>query len=168
MKSKETVFDGKLIKVYRGMKVLPDGRKAYMEEVSHPGAALTVPIADNKVVFIRQYRAVVDEYLWELPAGILADGESPAECAERELEEETGYTSTSTSKLGYIYTSPGFCDEKIHVFKIRCGKKKKTKRDEHEIMTIRKFSVGEVKSMVKKARITDSKTLAALAFAGVI
>ena len=168
MKSKESVFRGKLIKVFRGMKTLPDKRKAYMEEVSHPGAALMVPFKDGDVVMIRQYRAVIGEYIWELPAGIFSPGESPAQCAKRELEEETGYVPARTIKLGVIYTSPGFCDEKIHVFKTLCGKRKPVKRDEHEIMTVRKLSPDAVRSMFTNGRITDSKTISALALAGVI
>lgn len=168
MKNKEMVFKGKLISVYRGMKTLPDKRRAYMEEVSHPGAALVVPFKDGKIVFIRQYRAVIGKYIWELPAGVFSAGEAPLECAIRELEEETGYSSERTAKLGMIYTSPGFCDERIYIFKTRCGKRNPVNRDEHEIMTVRSFSARDVKSMVKNGRITDSKTISALALAGVI
>ena len=168
MKKKEIVFKGKLIDVYRGIKPLPDKRQVYLEEVSHPGAALMVPFRSRDVVFVRQYRAVVGGYLWELPAGVLFERERPVDCARRELEEETGYVPARTVKLGVIYTSPGFCNEKIHIFKGICGKRKPARRDEHEIMTVRAFSPSCVKSMLKNGRITDSKTISALALAGVI
>ncbi len=169
MKKKSSVFfRGKLIELRRGLKTLPDKRKVYMEEVSHPGASLTVPVKDGKIIFIRQYRAVVDEYIWELPAGILSPGERPVECAVRELEEETGYLSLSVVKLGAIYTSPGFCDEKINVFLAVCGERGPVKRDEHEMITVRKFSPDQVRKMLKNGRITDSKTISALAMAGVL
>lgn len=168
MNRKKPIFKGKLFNVYCGLKKLPDKRKAYMEEVSHPGAALMVAFKDKKIVFIRQYRAVIDEYIWELPAGMFLGEEDPLECAKRELEEETGYTSGQILKLGTIFTSPGFCDEKIHVFKTICGKRRKTKRDEYEIMTVRLFSRDKIRSMLKRGKITDSKTISALALAGVV
>jgi ADP-ribose pyrophosphatase len=165
---RKNVFNGKLIKVYCGEKELPDRRRVCMEEVSHPGGALMVAFTDNRVVFVRQYRAVIDRYIWELPAGLSSGRETPSECAGRELEEETGYVAGRIYKLGVIYTSPGFCDEAIHVFKTVCAKKKPANRDEHEVITVRSFSVPAVKSMVRNGRIVDSKTISALALASII
>lgn len=168
MKNREIVYRGKLINVYRGMKTMPDKRKSYFEEVCHPGAALMVPFKDGKLVFIRQYRAVIDEYIWELPAGGFSPGELPSTCAKRELEEETGYAAGRIRKLGVIYTSPGFCDEKIHIFQTVCGKRKPVNRDDNEVMTVRMFSPEAVKRLFASGKITDSKTICALALAGVI
>ncbi len=168
MKKRQAVFRGELISVFRGLKTLPDKRQAYMEEVEHPGAALMVPMKCGKVVFIRQYRPVIGKAIWELPAGIFSRGESPAECAMRELEEETGYVPGALAKIGEIYTSPGFCNEKIYVFKAECVSRKPAKRDEHELISVRTFSPEQVKSMLARGKITDAKTISALALAGIV
>jgi ADP-ribose pyrophosphatase len=165
---KKKIFEGRVFSVSTGKKVLPDKRKVYIEEVSHPGASLIVPLRGEGVVFIRQFRPVIDRYIWEIPAGTLSPGEAPADCARRELQEETGYTADSMRDLGYIFTTPGFCDEKISVFKAVCGKRKAVKRDEDELITVRTFSRTEIKKMLFNGRITDAKTIAALALAGIL
>ena len=165
---RKTIFKGKVFDVHTGTKILPDKRKVYIEEISHPGASLIVPFKGDKLVFIRQFRPVIGKFIWEIPAGTLSPGESPVSCARRELMEETGYVAESVKKLGYIYTTPGFCNEKISVFKAVCGKKMSVKRDEDELMTVRTFSPEEIKKMLSNGRITDAKTIAALALARVI
>jgi ADP-ribose pyrophosphatase len=162
------MFSGRLIHLFAGNKALPNGKKTYIEEVEHPGAALIVPFASDKIVFIRQYRVVIDKYIWELPAGIIAPGESPYACAKRETAEETGYGVRSLKKLGAIYTSPGFCNEMIHIFRADCAARKAPAPEEHELLRVRHFSKKEVVSLFASGKITDSKTIAALAFARVL
>jgi len=162
------VFDGKLIKLYAGEKALPDGRKGYFEEIRHPGAALVVPFLGNKIVFIQQYRAVIDEYLWEVPAGTLNPGETPLACAKREVSEETGYRIKKIKRLGAIHTTPGFCNEIIHIFRADCGKKGAHKRDTDEFIKIFLLPKNKIRKLFKTGRIHDSKTIAALAFAGIL
>lgn len=164
---RKKVFDGKLIKVFRSRRALPNGRKAYFEEVRHPGAAIVVPFIGGKIVFIRQYRGVVGRYLWELPAGKLDAGESPAECARREMTEETGYVVSGLRKLGMIHTSPGFCDEKIHIFAAECRGRKKAKRDRDELIEVKLLTGREALRLFRTGKMTDAKTIAALAFAGI-
>ncbi|MEZ4281209.1 MAG: NUDIX hydrolase [Myxococcota bacterium] len=96
---------------------LPNGRRVELDLLKHPGAAAVVPfLADGRVVLIRQYRFAAGGYLLEVPAGKLDAGEAPERCAARELEEETGYRAGRLEKLGSIWPSPGFTDEKIHLF----------------------------------------------------
>lgn len=164
---RKKVFDGRLIKVFQSKRALPNGRKAYFEEVRHPGAAIVIPFIDGKIVFIRQYRGVVGRYLWELPAGKLSPGESPAACARRETSEETGYAVSGMRKIGVIYTSPGFCNEKIHIFAAECRSRKKTKRDRDELIEVKLLTVKEAVRLFRAGKISDAKTVATLAFAGV-
>ena len=165
---KKKVFNGRLIKVSVLKKILPNKKKDYMEVVSHPGASIIVPVFGNKIVFIRQYRSVINEYIWELPAGIRDKGETPYKCAKRELQEETGFVADSLKKVGYIYTTPGFCDEKIFIFKAECKRRKEKSLDEMEIITTRMFDKKEIKSLLNNGKIVDSKTISALVLAGIV
>ncbi len=165
---REKIFSGKLLKVYKSFKRLPDGRRGYFEEVEHPGAALMVPFFEKKIVFIRQYRAVIKKQIWELPAGILESDETPYLCAKREVEEETGYKVEKVKRIGVIYTSPGFCDERIHIYRADCLSRGKHKRDATEFIRVRHFRKSDVVRLLRNGKISDSKTIAALAFAGVL
>ncbi|MGB2631095.1 MAG: NUDIX hydrolase [Candidatus Omnitrophota bacterium] len=166
--SRKKIFKGRLINVLTEEKTLPDGRKAYFEKIEHPGAALVLPFTAKKIVFIRQYRCVIRKYIWELPAGIISRGETPYACAKREVAEETGYKVRNLRRIGTIYTTPGFCNEKIYIFSADCFKKRAPRREKDEHIKVRLFSRTEVKGLFKKGKITDSKTIAALAFAGII
>lgn len=96
---------------------LPSGRVAKREIVRHPGAAAVVPVQDGRVLLVRQMRHAVGTDLLEIPAGKLdVPGEAPADCARRELVEETGYLPGSLEPLGVFYASPGFTDERFHLF----------------------------------------------------
>ena len=163
------VFKGKLLKLFSGPIDLPNGRTGYFEEVRHPGAALVVPfLGEDAIVCIRQYRAVIGKYLWELPAGTLNRGETPLECARREVTEETGYKVTQLRRIGFLYTTPGFCNEIIHVYRADCAERVPHDRDADEVISVRVMKKRAVQSLVKKGRINDSKTIAALALANVL
>ncbi len=169
MKEKlKKVFNGRLIKLSKGNKVLPDGREAYFEQVDHPGAALVVPFFKGKIVFVYQYRAVIRRHILELPAGTLEAGETPYACAKREVGEETGYVATDIKKLGVIFTTPGFCTEKIHIYKANCTCRKKQTLDKDEVIKVKILSKSEIKDAFKKGRINDAKTISALTYAGVL
>ena len=96
---------------------LPNGHLTSLEIVRHPGAAAVATLDDEgRVTLLRQYRHEVGVYLWEVPAGKLDPGESPAACAARELEEEAGLSARQLEPVGSIVTCPGFCDEVIYLF----------------------------------------------------
>ncbi|NQT33373.1 MAG: NUDIX hydrolase [Candidatus Omnitrophica bacterium] len=162
------VFSGRLLKVFKGKKTLPNGKKAYIEEIDHPGAVLVVPRLGKRIVFIRQYRAVIGKYIWELPAGTLEVNETPYKCAKREVSEETGYGVSKLKKIGFIYTTPGFCNEKIHIFEAECTCRGEKELDEDELIRLKLLTALEVRKLFLSGRINDSKTVAALAFAGVL
>src|SRR5579884_819864 len=113
---------GKIIKLDRDTVRFPDGSTAEMDMVRHPGASAIVPFLsdprgdDPQVLLIKQYRYAADGYVYEIPAGRLDPGEDPRDCARRELKEETGCTATGIEHLTTIFTTPGFTDEKIHIF----------------------------------------------------
>jgi ADP-ribose diphosphatase len=162
------VFNGKYLQVYTSQKKLPDGRLSYFEEVKHPGASLVVPFDGEKIVFIRQYRGVIGKHIWELPAGTLDPGETPYSCAKREVTEETGYKVKNLKKIGQIHSVPGYSNEVITIYSAECTMKVKTDMDPDEVIKVRLFQKKEVRSLFKNGKITDAKTIAALAFVGII
>jgi len=162
------VFHGKLLKVYSGQKRMPNGRIVHIEEIKHPGASIIIPYVNKKVVFIRQYRPVLDEFIWELPAGKIDPGETAISCAKRELREETGFRPGKMKKLGFIYTTPGFCDEKIYIYETKCIGRSESAQDPDELLNVKLFSKNEIKNIFKKRELTDSKTIAALSFAKIL
>lgn len=110
-------FTGKMVKVRVDQVRLPSGQESEREMVEHPGSVVIVPVTtDGKVIFVRQYRYVVRDYLLELPAGLVDAGEEPEECAARELKEEVAHVPGGMRRLCSVYTSPGFTDEVTTIF----------------------------------------------------
>jgi 8-oxo-dGDP phosphatase len=114
----ETVYEGRVISLHRDTVAMPDGSQSVREVVRHPGAVAVVALDNQeRVVLVRQYRHPVGGYLWELPAGLRdSDGEPPLETAQRELAEETLLAAERWSLLTTHYSSPGFCDEMVHIY----------------------------------------------------
>ena len=116
------IYAGKVISLDVDVVRFPDGSTGELEMVRHPGASAVVPFLsdpggeDPQVLLIRQYRYAADGYLLEIPAGRLNTGEAPVDCARRELKEETGCSAEQIDHLFTMYTTPGFTDEKIHLF----------------------------------------------------
>ena len=115
---RETVYEGRIISLYRERFSMPGGGDSVRDIVRHPGAVAVVALDDeDRVVLVRQYRHPVREHLWELPAGLRdAEGEPPAETARRELAEEALLAAGRWSLLATTYNSPGFCDEEVQVY----------------------------------------------------
>ena len=168
--NKKSIFKGKiLLDVHLDKVMLPNGTKVRLECIKHPGAAAIVPFLNRKeVVLIRQYRPVVDRYIWEIPAGTLNKGETPIKCARRELKEEIGYMARSIKYLTSIYTTPGFTNECIHIYKADHLKKVSGTPDSDEILSVKSFTISEIKKLFRKKKIIDAKTIAALSICGVI
>lgn len=154
--SSRTVYDGKLLDV-----TVERWGEHEREIVEHPGAVAIVAIdSDGKVALVRQRREAVRDYLLELPAGTLEEGESPLECARRELEEETGLTGGTWRELGGFYTTPGFCRERMHVFAAEGVDAGEAKPEEDEELELVRWDVREVDARI--AELEDAKTIAGL------
>ncbi len=155
-------FNGRMIKLYVDEVELPNSHTSTREVVRHPGASAML-VVDEKgfLILERQYRYPVDKILWEIPAGKLDKNEFPIDCAKRELKEETGLIAKKWEELGYIYTTPGFSDEKIYLFFASDLEKGEQNLDEDEFVEIEYFSKEEVEKMISDDNIVDSKTIAA-------
>jgi ADP-ribose pyrophosphatase len=154
---RRTVFDGRLISVE-----VVEGR--YREIVHHPGACAAVALHGDDVLLVRQLRDAVGERLLEVPAGVRdVGGEAPADCAAREILEETGHRVTHIEPLGRIYTSPGFTDEAIELFLARV-EPNPAGPAESEIELAR-MSLSDAVAAVHDGRITDAKSAIAILLA---
>ena len=157
------VFNGKIIQLNEEETILPNGHRKSFEIVRHPGAAAIVPLKENgSVILIRQYRYAVDGYLLEIPAGTLHPGEDPMVCAARELEEEIGYKAIRWQKLLPIFTAPGFCDEKIHLYLAQGLRETRQRLDRDEIIERIEMPLSEAIAKILDGTICDAKSIAAL------
>ncbi len=142
---------------------LPNGKTASLDIIRHPGAAAVVPFLDeNTVVLIRQYRYAAGGEIYEVPAGKLEHGEEPHVCAARELEEETGHRAARIEPLGSILTTPGFTDERIHLFSAFDLEATQTRLDEDEIIETVIMSLDEALALVWSGELDDAKSALAL------
>lgn len=149
----------------------PDGTIGEQVLIHHPGAAAVVPFvsdphgADPQVLLIHQYRYAVDGRLYEIPAGRLEPGEAPLTCAHRELLEETGCTATAMEPLTAFWTTPGFTNEKIHIFMATGLTRGETRHEADEFIEVVPMSLSEALQKIERGEITDAKTIIGLLFA---
>lgn len=157
------VHKGRIIELCLEDVTLPNGVNLTLEIIHHPGAAAVVAVDEvGEVALIRQFRHAAGGFIWEIPAGTLHDGENPRHCAERELEEETGLRAREFIALGPIVTTPGFCDETIHLYLAR-GLTLTAQRLEHdEVLSVVRLPLQRALDMVATSEIQDAKTIAGL------
>jgi ADP-ribose pyrophosphatase len=141
---------------------LPNGVDVRAPVLSHPGAAAIVPFIDaTTIIMIRQYRASVGEFVWEVPAGTLCD-ETPLECARRELREEVGRTAARFTHLGSLWMEPGYTDEVMHVYSARELTVVGYQHERDEVIEQHEMNVDQAARLVREQAIWDAKTLVAL------
>jgi ADP-ribose pyrophosphatase len=158
--SSEQIFRGKILNLFYDKVELPNGIIGTREKVSHPGAVAVVPVnAKDEVILVKQYRYPIEKILIEIPAGKLDSGEPVLKCAERELHEEAGVVNGTLSHLATIYTSPGFCDEKMDIFIATEFEEKENKPDHDEFLHIFKAKISECLKMIDNGEITDAKSI---------
>ena len=165
MVSSQTIFEGHIIKVTLDQAELPNGRLAEREVVYHPGGVCVLALdEDGNVPLVRQFRYPIQELLLELPAGKLdhGDGENVLEGAKRELSEETGLEAAEWTYLGNMLVSPGFCDERLHMYLARDLKRREQHLDEDEFLNVEVLSFDELFRQVMEGTIVDAKTVTAV------
>ena len=156
VESKE-LYKGRVVQLRLATVSLPNGRRKTREILVHPGAAAIVPLSDdNEILLVEQYRAAVGHATLEIPAGTLEEGESPEECARRELIEETGFRASHWTTLTAYYPSPGYSSEIIHIFKAS-GLEKVSNADAE--FPLRHMPLTEVQAKIRTGEIMDSKTI---------
>lgn len=158
----QLIYEGKVVKVFKDSVELSTGKKSFREVVKHSGGVVILAVKGYKILLVKQFRYPLKEVMFELPAGKLEIGEDPFEAAKRELEEETGYCANKWTQLGYVYTSPGYSDEKLYLYKAEDLEFTHCHPDEGEIIEAFEYSYEDVLKMVDNGEINDAKTLCAL------
>lgn len=166
---RDLLYAGKVFDLVVDEVEYPSGKRGVREVARHPGGAVVVPLLDDEnVLMVRQLRYPFGTHVLELPAGKLSPNEDPEVAARRELEEETGWTASRLEKLSSIYTTPGFCDEVLHIFlatgllELPSGHR----REEGELtMTLHSIQLVDAIRMCVKNELHDSKTIVGLLLA---
>ena len=168
--SSRRVFSGRVLDLDVDTVRFPDGSVGDLEMIRHPGASAVVPFvsdphgADPEVLLIRQFRHAAERYVWEIPAGRLEPGEPPEACARRELEEEAGVTAGELRRLTTIFTTPGFTDERIHLFLASSLGEGTERREADEFLEVHRMPWSRVLRLIDEGEVEDGKTLVALMF----
>jgi 8-oxo-dGTP pyrophosphatase MutT (NUDIX family) len=160
------LFKGRIFDFVSENLTLPNGVKTEMAFIRHPGSTAVVPLmGDNTVIMELQYRHPVGEYMLEIPAGTLEPGESPLECAKRELEEETGFKASELIKLGQIHIIPAYSNEEIHVYIAKGLTPAKQDLDQDEIIEVVNYPLDKTLQMIDEGKISDALTILSLQMA---
>jgi len=154
------IFRGKRLWIERRTIKLPQGVERE-KVIVHPNNAVAIfPVDKDRCKLLKQYRFAIDQYILEAPAGTMEPGEDPIETARRELVEETGFTAQTIVSKGFIYTTPGFTDEKIFLFEARdLSASDEFGKDEDEIIEVVDIPVGDLFGMIRDGTIVDAKTI---------
>lgn len=157
-------YTGRVINLDIDTVRFPNGKTGELEIIRHSGASAVLPFLgdptaeDPQILLIRQYRYAADGFIYEIPAGRLEPGEPPEECAIRELREETGCTAEKMAHLYTMYTTPGFTDEKIHLFVATGLTRGDSALESDEFVEVVPMQMSAALKMIKDGTITDAKT----------
>lgn len=160
----ETIFKGEVLSFHLDKVKMPSGDVVEREVVKHKGAVGIVPILDDKVILVKQYRHPTGEVLLEIPAGKLSKKEDPYQCALRELEEETGYKTNELTKLAVFYTTPGYSNELFYLYLANCLKPGTAdlEGDEEQDLEVIIVDLDEAMALISSGEVKDAKTIAGL------
>ena len=154
----QVMFAGKVFTAKTEEIILPNRKKAIREVAVHPGGASMVAVIENKIVLVKQYRHAAQSYILEIPAGLLEKGETPMDCAIRELKEETGYTARKVRHLTSVYMSVGYSTEINHIYLGEDLVPGSQELDPGEDVEIVLMEAEQVLKRIFSGEIADSKT----------
>jgi len=165
------VYTGRVLNLDIDQVRFPDKSTGELEIIRHPGASAVIPFlsdpagGDPQILLIKQYRYAAEDFLYEVPAGRLDPNESPADCARRELMEETGCSAERIEPLYTFYTTPGFIDERIHGFIATGLTRGESRREPDEFMTLETMTLSHALELIQRGEIRDAKTALLILFA---
>jgi len=154
------IYSGKIVDLGMESTILPNGEPCSLEIVRHPGGAAVVAMDEQRrICLLRHYRHAAAGWLWELPAGKCEQGEDPLHTAQRELEEEAGLLAASWRKLGITFTTPGFCDEVIHLYLALDFSAVPQRPERHEIFECHWVDFDKARGWTCDGTLTDAKSI---------
>lgn len=160
---RETLYRGKIVNLVVGHVRYRSGNETAREIIEHPGGSVVLALFESEdLLLVKQYRYPIGGEVIELPAGKLDPGEDPRQCAERELREETGYLAGRWMKLTTIMTTPGFCDERLHIYLARelsSSPAGRVLEEGERTMTLLRLPLREAVAMIDRGEITDGKSI---------
>lgn len=161
--SQKSLYSGKILNLRVDQVKFPSGCVKPREIVEHkPAAAILAVDREENILLVAQYRHAVDDVVYEIPAGLLEAGESAAQTAARELQEEIGFMPGKLEELFTLYSSPGFSDEEVILFFATDLTPSQLPQDEDEYIEVVKFKADELTELIANGQIKDSKTIAAI------
>lgn len=170
--ARRSVHEGRIVSLSVDTVRMPDGAVREVEHIRHSGAAAVLPVLggpgerDPEILLIRQYRYSTGGYLYEVPAGRPSrEGEPWEEVANRELQEETGWTAGRLTPLTAMWTTPGFTDERIHLYLATDLSPGTSKLDDDEFLEVVRIRLSQALEWVREGRVVDGKSLVTLLYA---
>ena len=154
------IFRGRRLWIETTTIRLPSGREREKVIVHPSGAVAILPLDGDRCKLLRQYRYAIDRHIIEAPAGTMEQGEEPLATARRELIEETGFAAGTLIPRGFIYTTPGFTDERIFLFEARdLSPSQEYEKDEDEVIEVTDVAISDLPEMIRNGSIVDAKTI---------
>jgi ADP-ribose pyrophosphatase len=160
--ARREIHRGKIFSLWGGDVMLDNGDRAVREYIRHPGGVAIVPVVDDNVILIQQFRIAIEREVIELPAGLMEPGEQPVQCAARELEEELGFRAKDLIPLASYFSSVGFSDERMHIFLAWQPEKAKLRRDPDERIREIFLPTDMVLEKLDAQAFEDAKTIIGL------
>lgn len=161
--STELLYNGRTLKLRVDTIKLPTGRKTIREIVEHSDSVAIIAIDNNNsVLLVKQFREAIGKELLEIPAGGIDPGEDPMDTARRELQEETAYLPKKLAKLGGFYSTPGFCNEYLHLYLATDLTPSQLYADDTEGIILTRVPVSHIHRLITSGTICDGKSIAGL------
>src|SRR5579872_3665755 len=161
------LYNGSVFGVRRDEIIEPGGFRATRGVITHPGSVVILPaMPDGRIVMVRQYRHAARQFLWELVAGRIDNGENPRQAAARELIEETGYRAKTFRVFLDVFPTPGFLEERMYILLAKGLKEGEAAPEEDEKITSKAFQWKELETMIRQGKLHDAKSIAGLLYYG--
>lgn len=161
--SSDLIYTGKTIQLRVDTVEVPNRGYQKREIIEHKGAVAILAITkENKVVLVKQFRKAIEQEIYELPAGKIEIGETPLDCAYRELKEETGYSANSMKLIHKYYPTPGFSNQLVFIYLAKDLIPGEKKLEEDEFLEVYEVDLETAYKMVYENEICDSKTVIGL------